>query len=104
LLSFNGHYWNIYKTPNLTSVRSVKVQGNKIFVGAQDEIGYFEPDQNGVLSYHSLVHLVPEMEKRFADVWSIAFYEGGVLFRTKGSILYYKGNVIKAYKPALEWE
>lgn len=104
LLAFNGHYWHIYKTPNLTSVRSVKVQENKIFVGAQDEFGYFEPNTSGTLEYHSLVHLVPKENKRFADIWSISFYEGGVLFRAKEVIFYYNKKSIKVFKPAFEWE
>lgn len=59
LLSFNGRFWTIYHLPNFTVVRSVEVDAhNRIFVGGQDEAGYFFPDAHGVLTYHSLIGLV----------------------------------------------
>jgi hypothetical protein len=42
LLTFNGKFWNLIRLPNLTSVRSVEIDSkNRIFVGGQDEAGYF---------------------------------------------------------------
>jgi ligand-binding sensor domain-containing protein len=105
LLSFNGRYWNLFKLPNNTSVRSIGIDSkNRIYVGAQDEIGYFFPDENGVLKYTSLVPLVDASVKKFADVWDITILNDEVFFRTKTVILHFKGGIIKSYKPSVSWE
>src|SRR5690606_26523019 len=70
LLTFNGRYWNIFPLPNATVVRSVAIDKyNRIFVGGQDELGYFEADTMGRLQYHSLVNLIAETDRKFVDVW-----------------------------------
>ncbi|MNQ61878.1 hypothetical protein D3C85_762010 [compost metagenome] len=49
LLTFNGRYWNLFRLPNFTSVRSVGIDSkNRIYVGGQDEFGYFNPNAQGV--------------------------------------------------------
>jgi hypothetical protein len=84
LLSFNGRFWKLYQLPNLTVVRSVEIDSeNRIFVGGQDEIGYFFPDKNGVLKYHSLIPLIPENSRKFADIWNISVFNDEVLFSVK---------------------
>ena len=61
LLTFNGRYWNIFPLPNATIVRSVAIdKNNRVYVGGQDELGYFQPDSMGRLQYRSLVDLIPE--------------------------------------------
>jgi ligand-binding sensor domain-containing protein len=105
LLSFNGRYWNLFKLPNNTSVRSIGIDSkNRIYVGGQDEVGYFFPDVRGVLKYTSLVPLVSSKFRKFADVWDISIVHDQVFFRTKNVILHYKDGVINAYKPNISWE
>ena len=41
LLEFNGSNWSLYKSPNETIVRSVKVIGNNIFTGSYMEFGFW---------------------------------------------------------------
>ncbi|MFC4213001.1 triple tyrosine motif-containing protein [Pedobacter lithocola] len=104
LLTFNGRFWNLYRLPNFTSVRSLGIDSkNRIYVGAQDEIGYFFPDDNGILKYHSLLGLVPENLRKIADIWDISIINDEVFFRSVNLVLHYKDDVIKAYKPAESW-
>jgi len=104
LLTFNGRYWNVYRLPNFTSVRSLGIDSkNRIYVGAQDEIGYFFPDGQGILKYTSLVHLVPESLRKIADIWDISIINDEVFFRSVNMVLHYKDDVIKAYKPTESW-
>jgi hypothetical protein len=49
LLEFNGSNWTLYKSPNETIVRSVKVIGDKIFTGCYMEFGYWVREKNGRL-------------------------------------------------------
>src|SRR5690242_11255543 len=67
LLSFDGIYWNLYSLPNKTIVRSIEFgEDNRIYIGAQDEIGYFSPGNNGKLVYTSLKGLLPKEDQKFA--------------------------------------
>ena len=52
LLTFNGGNWQLYQLPNKTNLRSVAIAKNgRIYVGGQDEIGFFYPDQTGQLKF-----------------------------------------------------
>jgi ligand-binding sensor domain-containing protein len=105
LLFYNGRYWNLLKLPNNTSVRSIGIDSkNRIYVGGQDEVGYFFPDAQGILKYTSLVSLVPPKFRKFADVWDISVLHDEVFFRTKAVILHYKAGMVSAYKPQISWE
>jgi ligand-binding sensor domain-containing protein len=105
LLFYNGNYWNLLKLPNNTSVRSIGIDSkNRIYVGAQDEIGYFFPDAHGVLKYTSLISMVAPKFRKFADVWDISIIHDEVFFRTKTVILHYKDGMVNAYKPKISWE
>ena len=105
LLTFNGRFWNLHKIPNLTVIRSVEIDAkNRIFVGGQDEAGYFFPNENGVLVYHSIVPLIPEKYRKFADIWSIAIVNDEVFFRSTNLIIQLKDGAVKVYEPEVEWE
>ena len=76
LLTFDGRNWNLYPLPNKTIVRSVEVgPDGKIYVGGQDEMGYFIPTVNGRLQYHSLTQFISTKDKSFGDVWDIVFFK-----------------------------
>ncbi|WP_243392545.1 triple tyrosine motif-containing protein [Solitalea longa] len=105
LLTFNGHFWNLYRLPNLTVIRSVEIDSkSRIYIGGQDEIGYFFPGNNGSLQYHSLISLIPENERRFSDIWNICIVNDEVFFRSINKILHYKEGSIKVYKTETEWQ
>lgn len=105
LLSFNGAFWNLIRLPNFTSVRSIEIDSkNRIFVGGQDEAGYFFPDDHGVLKYHSIVSLIPEKYRKFADIWNVSILNDEVIFRTTTAIIHYKDGAVKVYKPEVSWE
>lgn len=104
LLSYNGRYWNIYHLPNFTSVRSIGIdKKNRIYVGGQDEFGYFFPNAQGILTYTSLVNLLPEKLRNVADIWDISIVDNEVFFRSQNSILHFKNGVIRHYQPNTTW-
>ncbi|RYY35305.1 MAG: transcriptional regulator [Sphingobacteriaceae bacterium] len=100
LLTFNGKFWNKFSLPNYTGIKSVKVDSqNRIYVGGEDEFGYFFPNQQGSLKYHSLLHLIPEKERHMAHIWNMAIVNDEVFFRSLSSILHYKNGAVRVYKP-----
>ena len=90
LLVFDGTYWKTYPLPNGSIVRSLAVQGDRIYVGGQQEIGYFFFDKKGALSYQSLKSLIPPGETEFSDVWHLMCYRGDVFFRSNKRIFQYR--------------
>jgi ligand-binding sensor domain-containing protein/DNA-binding CsgD family transcriptional regulator len=105
LLSFDGKYWKMYPLPNKTIVRSLEISSdNKIYVGGQDELGYFTPSNNGKLQYTSLINLIDKENRSFGDVWSIVTYKNEVFFRASNKILQLTNNKsIKSYNSTSGW-
>ena len=104
LLSFDGKYWNLYPLPNKTIVRSIEIgTDNNIYVGGQDELGYFSPGKNGRLEYHSLTSIIPNKDKSFGDVWDIVTKNEDIYFRTANKIFKIANNNVSVYKSASEW-
>lgn len=104
LLSFDGKYWHLFPLPNKTIVRSVETDVNgRIYVGGQDELGYFAPGKNGSLTYHSLVPVLPEQDRSFGDVWDIVVYNKEVFFRTNSRIFQFSQENAVSYPAPSEW-
>ncbi len=104
LLSFDGKNWNLYALPNKTIVRSVEIgTDNKIYVGGQDELGYFIPGKNGKLQYHSLTGFIPQKDKSFSDVWDIVFFNKNVFFRSNNKIFKFNNEAVAVYNAPSDW-
>ena len=104
LLSFDGKNWSLYPLPNKTIVRSVEIgPDNLIYVGGQDEMGYFAPAVNGQLQYHSLTQFIPAKDKSFGDVWDIISLQKNIFFRSANKIFKFNNNVVATYKANSEW-
>lgn len=96
LLEFDGSNWAIYKTNN-EIVRCIEIKGNRIYVGGTSDFGYFEPNEIGILIYHSLTDYIPDWK---GEVWNIIINNDLVYFIAEGNILIYdqkdKVKVIEA--------
>lgn len=104
VLVFDGTYWHLHPLPNKTIVRSIEFGNDKrLYVGAQDEIGYFSPAKNGQLLFTSLKNLLPESEQKFSDVWNIVNFGEEVFFRSYDKILKYANNKLIIYPSASSW-
>lgn len=104
MLSFDGKHWRLYPLPNKTVVHAVKAtHSGRIYVGAQDEIGYFEPDSHGILTFRSLKPFIPATGRQFADVWNICQVGETIFFRTTDRIFYLKDDAIKVFRTNSEW-
>lgn len=96
LLEFDGSKWNTHYVPETPRLRSVKVTTNdKIFVGGQGQIGFFEKE-HGQLRYNSLNTLIPENKPKIAETWKIIEHNNAIYFNTESEIYVYKNNTIQA--------
>jgi len=104
LLTFDGIYWRVYPLPNKTKIRSLEIgSDNKIYVGAENEFGYFTPDTRGALTFVSLKKLVQKKDEGFADVWNVVEHDGKIFFRASNRIFLYQDNTITTYRPKSSW-
>ena len=104
LLTFDGTFWNLYPLPNKTIVRSVEIGSDgKIYVGGQDELGYFFPGENGKLAYHSLTKFIQAKDKNFGDVWDIVILKNNVFFRSVNKIFKFINESAAVYTALSEW-
>jgi ligand-binding sensor domain-containing protein/DNA-binding CsgD family transcriptional regulator len=97
LLKYDGTNWTRYNLPNKTIVRSIALDTStqRIYVGGQDEVGYFFSNFKGELVYQSIKDKLPPSYSSIEDVWEIQMAEKNVLFRSVNKIFSFDGKVIK---------
>lgn len=100
LLVFDGTYWHTYPLPNRSIVRSLLVDSSRIYVGGQQEIGYFYFDAKGALAYQSLRQLIPPGETDFTDVWHVVRFHHDIFFQSNKRIFRFHEGRITAFKSA----
>lgn len=104
LLTFDGINWVLHPLPNKTIVRSVEIgRDGRIYVGGQDELGYFEANHYGKLIYHSLVTSIPKKYQSFSDVWDIVYHKNRVYFRTLNKIFEFNNDKVAIHHAPSEW-
>jgi ligand-binding sensor domain-containing protein/DNA-binding CsgD family transcriptional regulator len=95
LLEFDGEQWQLHPVKNGTKVRSVAIDSRgRIFVGSQNEFGYFFPDAQGRLQYVSLADSLDKKYRNFDEAWSIFIDQDKVYFCTFSRIYIYDGQKI----------
>lgn len=104
LLEFDGATWNSYPIDTDTKTRSVLVdkKNNRIFIGGQKELGYFERTSSQ-LEYHSLNGSIPD-EVAIDEVWDLIAYEEILYANLNGTILAIKDDSIQVVKELSEVE
>ncbi|KAF2335150.1 LuxR family transcriptional regulator [Flavobacterium daemonense] len=111
LLEYNGTNWQLYRAPNETILRSVKVIGNKIYTGTYMNFGYWTRKTDGRLQYTSLSDQIKSKILDDEQFWNILKYDQWVLFQSLNRIYIYdtktkqfkiiapKNGVVKSFAP-----
>lgn len=104
MLAFDGSTWQLFPLPNRTIVRSLEIgKDNRIYAGGQGEMGFFSPNKEGLLKYHSLLFKIPASDRSFSDVWDIVCTERATFFRCSNKIFKLEEDRITTYLPPNEW-
>lgn len=104
LLIFDGYNWQLLPLPNKTNVRSIEIgEDNNIYIGGQDEIGYFSTTTNGTLLYNSIADKIEAKYKIFGDIWNIVSFKNDLYFRTSKYIFKYNGKTVETITANDEW-
>lgn len=65
ILRYDGEEWQLFELPSGSAVYSLAYANDRIFVGGNNDFGYFQYAENGTLVYQSLMPQVPDSLKNF---------------------------------------
>ena len=102
LVEFDGTHWKLYPTDAI--IRSVCIDKGKIYTGAFNEFGYYQPDESGNLKYHSLKYLVDKQIKDFDEIWRIHKTSFGIVFQSFKAIFNYNQDKIEIVSPRFKFQ
>ena len=89
VLVYNGATWNLYKSPNSSIIRSVKVIDDKIYMGSYKDFGYWTKNDFGVLEYTSIVKKNAVSLSEDEEFWNILELDHWILFQSLKRIYIY---------------
>jgi ligand-binding sensor domain-containing protein/DNA-binding CsgD family transcriptional regulator len=94
LLSYDGTNWRVHPLPKKTIVRSVDFdpRNGRIYVGGQDEVGYFQKNEQGFFHYQTIKESIPPNFRTLADIWTIFHHRQGVYFISLNNLFYYNST------------
>lgn len=93
LLEYDGNSWRKYEVENNTRVRSVFVdENNRVYIGGQNQFGYYIPDSTGTLKFLSIYDSMQVKNNTLEDIWKITRYEDEIWFCSYQGIISYDGE------------
>ncbi len=94
VVSFDGENWRQHVVPGTYAVRALAVDAHgRVWVGAVNEVGYFDHDtQGGLSAYHSLVPRLPPGTSEIGDVWQVFPWGRGAVFVAAHEVLIWDGD------------
>ncbi|MCB0837397.1 MAG: hypothetical protein KDD99_12085, partial [Bacteroidetes bacterium] len=105
LLEFDGKNWACYPLANKSIIRSIDIDSTGlIYVGGQDELGFFQAGINGRLEYHSLLSHLPPNFQRFDDIWKVLITPGEIFWGTYKAIFVQKGDSFEIVQTQTRFE
>ena len=93
ILEFDGIRWRRVASLINTSVISLGVdEENKIYVGANGDVGYLAADSTGTLTYRSLVDAIPEVHRSFDEIWKTHIADDATYFQGRRRLFRWDGE------------
>ena len=81
LLEYDGGTWERYALPNSTKIRDILIENNgRIYVAGQGQLGYFRPNQKGLLEFISWTPKLPLEYQNIEEVWKVFKFNDHYVF------------------------
>ena len=81
VVSFDGERWHKFAVPGSYAVRALAFgPRGRLWVGAVNEIGYFDRTESGLGAYRSLVSNLPQGARELGNVWQVFTRGDGAVF------------------------
>lgn len=97
LLCFDGYTWSKYQMPGNQLVRSILIDGDRIYVGTYEDFGYFSRNSLGILEYTSLWNQLENIKTHNDEIWNILKIGECIYFQSFSSWFKYDGNKVTAH-------
>jgi DNA-binding CsgD family transcriptional regulator len=98
LLRYDGVKWEKYSLPNKTIIRSVMVDGDRIYTGSYKEFGYWFR-KNGKMYYVSISNKSNVFDDSDnEEIWKIFKFKNEIYFQSFNGVFLYDGKIIKEKK------
>lgn len=98
LLRYDGVVWEKYSLPNKTIIRSILIEGDRIYSGSYKEFGYWFREK-GKMKYVSITRNLRLFdEKDNEEIWKIFRFNGSLYFQSFNDVFIYDGKHIKKIK------
>jgi len=98
VLEFDGIFWRNIDINGKAVFSLAADEMGTIFIGAENELGYLEPDVSGTLQYHSLLSYLDKNIEDFGSVWKTCISPEGTYFQTSDYIFRWNGDTIKTWQ------
>ncbi len=93
LMEYDRSSWRLYPTPNRTRIRSmIEWKDGLIYAGTNHDIGRYQTNSLGELTFHSLIEDWEDESRRFGEVWSVASTDDWVAFSATEKLILYNGE------------
>ncbi len=107
VLEYDGQRWTSYPVPNGGAILGLMSdQSGTIWLGGTEEIGTLTFD-SGTYRYKSYAQLLPESERHFGEVMSIASHGADIYFICERKLLHWDGKrfsvILLPYEPGSFW-
>ena len=98
LLRYDGVKWEKYTLPNKTIIRSIMVEGDRIYSGSYQEFGYWYR-KDAKMQYVSITKGKKVFDANDnEEIWKIFKFNNKIYFQSFNSIFVFDGKVIKEKK------
>ena len=98
LLRYDGVKWEKYTLPNKTIIRSIMVDGDKIYSGSYKEFGYWVRKEGKMIYTSISIGNKVFDEKNNEEIWKIFKFNNKIYFQSFNGIFVFDGKVIKENK------
>ncbi|MBK6566996.1 MAG: hypothetical protein IPG18_17795 [Saprospiraceae bacterium] len=92
LLFGNGNQWSLNKLRSNKIIRSVCYHKGKVYSGSHNEIGFWEKDQCGVLTYKNITHEIKSSDLQNEEIWNIMSDGDSLWFQSFSVLMVFDGK------------
>jgi hypothetical protein len=98
LLFGNGNHWSLNKLRSNKIIRSVCYHKGRIYSGSHNEIGYWQNDQCGRLTYKDITPEIHSSALENEEIWNIISSGDRLWFQSFSVLMVYDGQKFKRIK------
>ncbi len=99
LMTYDGVNWSHHVMPNHQIIRTLLVEGDRIYVGSYGEFGYWAARNSGKFEYNNLSGALPADRISGEEIWNAVKSDSSIIFQSFGKIFEVKGEEVRLIVP-----